>query len=161
MAGNSTEHTTLYSTEDRPSSDDNSGSDSQDERLEMMDELVNLNDDDRESARGRLKRRASVDSDASCDNSSKRQKTEENDFSHNNQSASDRDNNRSNSNGDSSDDDVESDVEWTPPDEEPSDISVSDDAASNDPDYIVHIPKTVQQLLEEYDSTASDDSWRP
>ena len=50
---------------------------------------------------------------------------------------------------------------YQPPSNESPDESMSDVSAEDDPSYRVHVPKTAAQLLEEYESEDSDDSWTP
>ena len=54
-----------------------------------------------------------------------------------------------------------SDDSYEPPSNESHDESMSVVSAEDDPSYRVHVPKTAAQILEEYDSKDSDDSWTP
>lgn len=56
--------------------------------------------------------------------------------------------------------DSESDESYHPPSVEPEDIPLASDAESTS-SYEVEVPKTAAQLLNEYQSEDSDDSWTP
>ena len=53
------------------------------------------------------------------------------------------------------------DSSWQPPDHTPSDVSLTDSGTDTpDTDYDVYVPKTAAQMLQEYQSCESDDSWQ-